>query len=88
MIWVLSLPLIVGVVFMLFMNVAKRVPIDELKSKALTMFNDDMPTVERLVREDFHHFNDIYLKDDSLMRFRTERLCEEIVRHVLSESKH
>jgi hypothetical protein len=45
----------------------------------------DMPVVERIIRDDFDHFDDVYLRGEEnwLMRQRTGRLCEEIVRHVL-----
>lgn len=47
----------------------------------------DEPDIEQLIREDFDRFTDIYLpgQGNRLMRRRTERLCEEIVRHVLKE---
>lgn len=47
----------------------------------------DEPILEQIIREDFDHFNDVYLRGDgnSLMRQRTARLCEAIVQHVLRE---
>ena len=51
--------------------------------------SDDMPKIEQTIRDDFDHFDDVYLRGDGnwLMRQRTGRLCEEIVRHVLYKDR-
>lgn len=43
--------------------------------------------VERIIRDEFDHFDDAYLigGEHRLMRLRTNRLCEDIVRTVLRE---
>jgi hypothetical protein len=61
----------------------------ELKMNLDPDDDDDKSRVERLIRDDFDHFDDVYLRGDAnwLLRQRTFRLCEDVVRHVLEEIK-